>query len=778
MAKLYTLSKITLCAAILTAGALQPADAHELYTPKAAPSPLNSIHQKVERTTTPQSCKPAPRAMTFGAKAPSPLSRLLRKAPAETSTVSVNFVETDDFEPQAFCLINASGTYWLEEISDDFSGSVEVPDGEYLAIGLTMHYISDWEGYFVYTVKENVSVPATLTIDPTESTSEIRLKALNPSGQPFELTTYRIDGSDWDNAEEVLVSKGNVGQISARTTLYHPEFGELFWDSNGSAANYEESELFEGSVFDYTVRINPGCDNIIVNIKQNGIIEGQAPYIVSASQKGTASATLTNSPSDYAIIITDIAQSGIGKQIMEENGFPLSDTPFSVRLDTFINGASVSGDNISQAYPEAMSARYCGEVSQEYPFLEMLSPGRSDCTTEYQVEVEDLGDGWISETTWMTTTNSEAPAIAFDADKRPVILPLTNAAYYGGPDTPENIFDRVPALFAQTAIQRTVPLGSTPVYISNPFITPLNAETGERFFTLSMYGTGYYGETVGTYDNVTDYKVLYNGKDAGYVAEDYADFWSGGFWGWCIDRASEGDTAGAYDITLSTPMIVDDVEGSLCTHCIFDLSKDDFTAPSVQYFQLRDNEGRIRYEFDYPEQAVLNLMAGDFEWTDVPAEDIWSDGGYLTPKAGAEPKLSYATFGSDDWKELEIEKVSDIDGCFAPAYSARLTQIDEISDYGYFDIKISLSDEAGNSLEQVISPALRISSLSGVANAKISNGGLAYNDGIVSAGSDIAIYNISGVKVAQSAGSLDTSSLAKGVYIAVANGRTIKLAVK
>lgn len=755
-------------------------NARDLFVPKTPLPMAVGTNQKTERIFKKPADKLAKPIRTFGAKAPSALSKVLHKAPAATASIAVQFIDTDEFEPQAFCVVNSSGVYWLEQINEDFTGNLDVPEGEYVAIGLTMHYINEWEGYFVYTVKENVSVPASLVIDPTESTSEIRIEALTPAGQPFELPTYRIDGTDWENAEEVLVSPGNISQTTVRTTLYHPELGELFWDESSGSGNIEGSDLEEESKFDYAVRINPGCENIIVNMKQTGkVSDWQAPYVVSVSQQGTSSATLTNSPSNYVDVITNFAQSGIGNKIMEENGFPFDDELYAINTGTYVNGTMISGLRESGSTPMAMSVRYCGEESGL--FTEFVTPERYDCTLDYSVEVEDLGDGMYMETTSFFQSNSTAPMVAFDADANPVILPLTNDVFYAGPSAPESIFDRVPALFAQSSIQRSVPLGTTPVYNSIPVITPLNPETGERFFFLFMLGTGYHGETVGTYNNASEYKVLYNGVDAGYVAEEYADFWSGGFWGWCLDRASESHPAGAYDISMSSAMIIDGVEGSLSVNYHFDFTKEDFTAPALQYLQLRDKEGRIRYEFDYPEQAVLNVMAGDFEWTDLPADYVGAEGGYLSPKAGAEPQLSYAPFGTGDWKGLSIEKQSDIDGCFAPSYSAQLAQIDEIANEGgYFDIKITLSDESGNSMEQIISPAFRINSLGSIASADVSGRNLTWHDGIVSSdnGFDIAIYSMAGVKVLEGQGRLDASRLPKGLYVAVSGNSAIKIAVK
>lgn len=698
----------------------------------------------------------------------------------ETSVLNVKFNEAESYTPQSLCLFNENGSYWLPWVEDDNTGVLEAPAGEYLLLAVTSQYNGSNQQYY-YTVKDNVTVPGNFEVNPSESTSEIKMEGKNPEGETFRLDTFRIDGEDYSSYEIVEVEKGNVKSLIMRASILHEKYGEVFWNQLQGSANYEESLLMSEMKFDFKIFINPGVESVSVNLKAVGLNPGEVPCLASAIQKGTSSGVLTNDPDDYVDAIADFKQSGLGVKEMEKSGNPFpEDATYKLYVGGRYNGIPVDDLTLESDDMPGCSLRYCGPTSPDDPMKVQIYSSRVDCTVEYKEELVDMGDGNFATRLLVTTANAFGPKFGFNDSGELTIYPTTQDIYYGGFKSMP-LEERVPSQFIQTVLQQKDPWGNTPVYLNTPVNTPINIENDHRFFVFTLAGNGYNGESNGTYGFYADYKVLYNGSDAGYDPEAYADPKTSGFTGWCIDRASEGIAPGVYDISFTVPQYIEEVEGSLSADIHFDLAADDCTPPSVQFFQLRDKNGNVRYNFDVPEDIVLNLAAGDFKWIDEPSRSLWADGGYVIPQAGGEVKVSYAPFGTENWTTITLEKTSDSYDCFAAGYTASIENLEQTwGAPGWFSVKIDLVDDSGNSCSQTVAPAFHVESLSGVGSAYVSNDGLKYADNMISVSdnSQIQVYDISGTVAANGKGCVSTAELAKGTYIAVAGGKSIKFVVK
>ena len=75
--------------------------------------------------------------------------------------------------------------------------------------------------------------------------------------------------------------------------------------------------------------------------------------------------------------------------------------------------------------------------------------------------------------------------------------------------------------------------------------------------------------------------------------------------------------------------------------------------------------------------------------------------------------------GTDEWNALEVSCNDEWSSAnFGYFYEASMGQVTEHSPNGWYDLKVTLTDEAGNLQEQTISPAFKINTLSGIGKMK------------------------------------------------------------
>ena len=129
----------------------------------------------------------------------------------------------------------------------------------------------------------------------------------------------------------------------------------------------------------------------------------------------------------------------------------------------------------------------------------------------------------------------------------------------------------------------------------------------------------------------------------------------------------------------------------------------------------------------------MEFSAGDFNFIISPM----GYQGYKT-KPLESVEVSYSPYGEDNWNELAVEEVPEnywpVMGWF---YTGSLAGVTGEALNGWFDLKIRLTDAAGNWQEQVLSPAFRIDDLaySSVANVGKDNA------------HEVARYSIDGKRV-------------------------------
>ena len=192
---------------------------------------------------------------------------------------------------------------------------------------------------------------------------------------------------------------------------------------------------------------------------------------------------------------------------------------------------------------------------------------------------------------------------------------------------------------------------------------------------------------------------------------------------------------------------MDDILASNKCSIHYVIDSEDNNSPTLTNLQFKNTDGIVTDRFTSSQNGTLEFLAGDFNFGETPLY-CW----YWDRFAPESVEVSYSPYCEDNWDELAIEEIPEyywpLLGWF---YRGSLSGVTGQAEKGWFDLKVKLTDAAGNWQEQVISPAFRIDNLAYSSVATITP---------ASKNGDDAIYNLAGQRMRG-----DLNSLPHGIYI-------------
>ena len=206
-------------------------------------------------------------------------------------------------------------------------------------------------------------------------------------------------------------------------------------------------------------------------------------------------------------------------------------------------------------------------------------------------------------------------------------------------------------------------------------------------FTTAFITTDDGKETVCDYDEVDSYLRLLN---------------------------QDGRLAGKFSIELDNDLnvAVDDIAGyNISVSTVQDGAGKDVVPPTVTMLQLRNTSGEVDNRFDSADQGELLFTGGDFSLIEG-RHSYWEC-------APADVKVEYAPAEGEDFKELAVEEVPENYSMpyFGHFWKSSLKDVEGKSENGWFKLRVTLTDAAGNSQEQTMWPAFYIKDSLGVESA-------------------------------------------------------------
>ncbi len=164
-------------------------------------------------------------------------------------------------------------------------------------------------------------------------------------------------------------------------------------------------------------------------------------------------------------------------------------------------------------------------------------------------------------------------------------------------------------------------------------------------------------------------------------------------------------------------VLVDDLQGQNLTTVHYDESLEDDLAPTITMLWFKSSDDKATDRFGNASDGILEFSAGDFIFNENPETyNTW-----LTCQPMNEVEVSYSPYQEDAWSELAVEEVPE-NFCspgYGYFYRGSLAGVTGEALKGWFDLKVKLTDAAGNWQEQIVSPAFRIDDLAYTSVASI-----------------------------------------------------------
>ncbi len=674
------------------------------------------------------------------------------KARADEATYQVNFVLDFDTENQkAYQIRLLSKDYETGNFDQEIwqlekgTTTLTVPGGTYDIIvefwQLDPLLEFEWELYSMYVIREQVTIDQDMELNfsADEAKNHIHFQTLTIDGEPARPGRYAVD-DEWN---WTLLEEGNVEDVLYQTRLFCKDYGTL----NDISGNF--GAIAEGEVWH-----NAG-DGAHGDFRVNDVSDRWAFYSFR---------TALNGRNIYTSAYETIGASGDVTVSNDPSKFQLFEDPF---ITTSHPGEDVfMGFNYGPRNPMdwswgSTSVHFVAPLSEGEPYKFYLSASAEDSQVGYVPYITPDASIYTTvvynygEETW---ENEEYVALLqslpLTVGNGQAIFANNGSDIYGyeyseevdemGRDVTTQPFWPTHPVFSYPVEKKKENLGnSCPMLLCNPLQYEMTYnwedEDGNpvsqtyRNWEFSFCYQGRYGETKDD-SGLADVKIKVDGEEAITA--------NGAFY-----AQLEQLITGVIDATIDKEgIVVDEMEGSNKAQLHYTAGAEDQNPPTVTMLGFRAENGDITDRFATAAEGTLEFSAGDFNFSLTPNNYAAFD--RYAPES---VEVSYSPYGEDNWNELAMEEVSEnywpTMGWF---YTGSLASVTGEGLNGWFDLKIRLTDAAGNWQEQVISPAFRIDDLAYSSVVTITPDKVGDN----------AIYNLAGQRMR---GGLE--SLPHGIYI-------------
>ncbi len=644
-------------------------------------------------------------------------------------TVIVDKDETKKTSPSFMALIKDDMISYATYSGD--KRTYNVPSGKYILQAIFNDV--DNAGAIIFLPVE-VEDGKEIHINSAMADKEITTSMLLPSGEKAVLkrsaddTDYNIETLELD----IHITYDGISKGSTQMVIQNG--GEKYIDVAKIRTNVSDAA---GEVF-YAVRaISPG-DSPVTYF-----------YMVSSSlDKAAEPLTLTNDPADYHKVNLDVVTR---TQAYDPDNDYAED--YDVSFSVFNSAATMAG-GISATLSKDAEVYACAAPT-DFDALHVLMQIN---TTEHY---------YLDEETWDEQYGCLAtPQFGFSDDGIVYYATQIGNPYHND----EPVWETLPVNPALTFV------GGSDIKFGDNFAVCVSAVEYESWadvpfsYIVPACYYGNYGESRSIDVVKATTQIRFNGVEQelpnGSVY-DWADRWA----------QSEHEPGTLTYVFTNNNFSIDGIAGSNVCEVSFTVGADDAEPPTVQRVMFRSADGSVTNQFDDVAGATLAIVGGDF----IRNRESVSTGAYpmtftYYTFADVECAAAYAPNGTSDFSPLAIDV--DPEKFFMPGFgeyvSADLSQVNVESANSWYDLKVTLTDKAGNTQVQTISPAFKIEKLSGVNAIESDSAAEIYVDNkkIVAAdGSAVDLYNTLGAKVAN-------DNLRSGIYIARTADACIKIQVK
>ncbi|MBO5540114.1 MAG: hypothetical protein J5980_04125 [Muribaculaceae bacterium] len=597
--------------------------------------------------------------------------------------------------------------------------TVKLPQGRYdlVACYPYLNNISVPKTFFVVREQVSITCDTTFSLFPDEAKICIQFQPRLPSGEICQMPIFEhINDTSGD-----YISLGNISSLYFTTSLVLKETKKNLWSNTSKWTTVSVGAIEYNANHFSNMYINEVSSRF--NICSCMTFSNEAGfYQVNFNLENCVDTIITNCSEDYRIYEAQFKQTPRSKS----EGEVLIPTIKSTIYDTKggISGVHMfSRTQFVEDENESVRYYFCNafESNNDFPLIQFSSASAVEC--------ESLLDIWESGCNILGK-----PIVNEHGELRHLyngIASYGDMTYYNYPDSSRKEgISYYPSYPGNSQFSKYVENSKTIYGNSCPILVPTLQSFSDTENDISKYLTMNHYIGRNSEDIERD---MYVAKTSVYVNEELVTEGEGMFfWPWTKSAESQG----LVDITVTNDNVdVDGIPGKNVTNIHFNMAGEDNTAPTLQMLDFRDQDGNAIDRFDTVEEGKLQFYCGDFN-------ERYMDNEYHTQYfvcndlVGVE--VAYSPYQADTWTALGTNEVAEYyyDG-MGHYYAAPLASVTGEAYEGWFDLKIKLTDAAGNWQEQVISPAFRIDNL-------------AYSN-VATVGSDnareVARYNLAGQRV-------------------------------
>lgn len=611
---------------------------------------------------------------------------------AKASTVKVDFVNTmpDDYTlNMAVGIDTPTGAVMYYADSSDF-GETSLPKGNY---NFLFWASSEEEPYYYCLLcEENIDVKEDMTfeVDFSKCTNMVDFQAYLPDGQRAMRPLVNYDTDE-------TIEEGNLS------------FGlwTLFVFLNGTLIDFPSGGLDRGVFDDGWSFSDEEGGNVLVNPDVNALSLVQYRQMIGDdTNKGTFYTSITasparggtyhNAPSDYAYFDCPMSMTEAGEAVDEiypalyvnttyftqtimETGWSNEFGEWPYSSSYWVGDDTAASDLGIDFYPSPCAVGAMGyqfSNSDDSKLGIISNPLYNDCGTGIYLAVPNTFNSISSLNTYNSYTISDDGKRWWE----------------------EN------AWLSYYCSQKLITDGNTvPVLVTEP-LWYTSDETDTRSILYHSY-KGRNGEvkTIDLIGETTEVKI--NGEEQNLAP--YSTLSS-------FTRAMSGKRFGEWDIDITdNNCLAFGEKGLNRTHIHFNDKCDDVCAPTVQMLQTADREGNITDTFASSADGRMYIYGGDF----TPHYNARANREYFTVSKCA-VAVEYAISGSDEWTELECHETKErfLMPGWGYCWKVDMSAISNPGADTTYDLRVTLSDDAGNYQKQILTPVFKILGTTGVRN--------------------------------------------------------------
>lgn len=633
---------------------------------------------------------------------------------------------------------------------------LELPAGTYDFVGQFSHINKEYRfgsDYLAFCFKERVSVTGNMTIefDPSECVNELKVVTYNPNGEETRLNRGSLDASE----NYTVTEQGNISMMLIHTQVHHDYLGpilgritEVLGDVTagdfGITDGMRQNHIYTNTVSDlYTFR----------QIRVMAPVEyRQGTYVAAVWQRGSKSGTLTNDKDSYRYCPQTFTATPAAT--LHPAGKSLEYTIYTPSIFSGIQSDMAIG--IGGSYPEILNM-YCSRPSN-------LTDADASLYC-LQGRFTEAGKKYLSvgQSKVITYTNIGGMVYPFgDAEPMCRYFPLGQLRVWpGGSYFPLNPFPGNVAMANGVKAGNDVQNCSTAPVLVGYVLDSWDSYGKYAVPFLYTHYTGAMGEERKA--DAIDMKIRLYAKDKlKYEGPDALVNWMFAY--------KDTDKAPMRAELENGNFTVDGLKGGNSAVVTFDLTNTtDCYPPTVTMLRFADAEGTSANRFATAADATLHLTAVDVNCV-IGEEGEWgmrSSWGQLSRPSVM--KVEIAPYGTEAFVGVAMTEKSDMFDRhgFGSYYTGSLAGLAAKGEKGWFDLRITLEDAAGNKQVQTVAAAVNIASL---ATANGSEG----IEGVEATAAPLSgpVYNLQGICVADAYTPATLRTLPRGLYIVA--GRKVR----